>query len=197
MSINEIVENFELLEQWDDRYRYIIELGRTLPELPERARVEANKVQGCASQVWMETIGQAERQGRAGPDFCRRQRRPYRARPDRDPVRALFRQAGAMKSLKLDARRSVREARPARASHPAALQRLPLHGQPHPVGCEGRDGAGMILIAARSSIRAGGRPDPRSRSRPLRRCHKAATACTSTRNGSPTSRSIISSVLGG
>lgn len=55
MPIEEIIENFELLEEWDDRYRYIIELGRTLPELPERARVEANKVQGCASQVWMET----------------------------------------------------------------------------------------------------------------------------------------------
>ena len=65
MSINEIVENFELLEQWDDRYRYIIELGRTLPELPERARVEANKVQGCASQVWMETT--VKPNGQAGP----------------------------------------------------------------------------------------------------------------------------------
>ena len=65
MSINEIVENFELLEQWDDRYRYIIELGRTLPELPERARVEAKKVQGCASQVWMETT--VKPNGQAGP----------------------------------------------------------------------------------------------------------------------------------
>jgi cysteine desulfuration protein SufE len=65
MSIDEIVENFELLEQWDDRYRYIIELGRTLPELPERARVEANKVQGCASQVWMETM--VKPNGKAGP----------------------------------------------------------------------------------------------------------------------------------
>lgn len=55
MSIDEIIANFELLDEWDDRYRYIIELGRTLPELPDRARIEANKVQGCASQVWMET----------------------------------------------------------------------------------------------------------------------------------------------
>ncbi len=55
MSIDEIIENFALLDEWDDRYRYIIELGRSLPELPELARVEANKVQGCASQVWMET----------------------------------------------------------------------------------------------------------------------------------------------
>jgi cysteine desulfuration protein SufE len=55
MSIDEIIGNFELLDEWDDRYRYIIELGRSLPELPEEARTEANKVQGCASQVWLET----------------------------------------------------------------------------------------------------------------------------------------------
>ena len=55
MDIHEIVENFDLLDQWDDRYRYIIELGRGLPELPDDARTEANKVRGCASQVWMKT----------------------------------------------------------------------------------------------------------------------------------------------
>jgi cysteine desulfuration protein SufE len=54
-SIDEIVENFDLLEEWDDRYRYLIELGRTLPPLPEAARSDANKVQGCASQVWLST----------------------------------------------------------------------------------------------------------------------------------------------
>jgi cysteine desulfuration protein SufE len=55
MTINEITENFALLDDWDDRYRYVIELGRTLEPLPEVARVEANKVQGCASQVWLRT----------------------------------------------------------------------------------------------------------------------------------------------
>jgi len=55
MTIEEITDNFELLDEWDDRYRYIIELGRSLPELPEQARTEANKVRGCASQVWMKT----------------------------------------------------------------------------------------------------------------------------------------------
>jgi cysteine desulfuration protein SufE len=54
-SIGEIVENFDLMEEWDDRYRYLIELGRTLPPLPEDARTEANKVRGCASQVWLVT----------------------------------------------------------------------------------------------------------------------------------------------
>ena len=54
-TIGEIVENFGLLEEWDDRYRYVIELGRTLPPLPDSAHTDANKVQGCASQVWMVT----------------------------------------------------------------------------------------------------------------------------------------------
>jgi cysteine desulfuration protein SufE len=53
--IDEIIENFELLDEWDDRYRYVIELGRTLPPLAESAHTEANKVRGCASQVWLVT----------------------------------------------------------------------------------------------------------------------------------------------
>lgn len=52
-SIDEIVENFTLLDEWDDRYRYVIELGRELPAMPETDHTEANKVQGCASQVWL------------------------------------------------------------------------------------------------------------------------------------------------
>jgi cysteine desulfuration protein SufE len=53
MTIDEIRENFELLEDWDDRYRYVIELGRTLEPMPEAEHSAANKVQGCASQVWL------------------------------------------------------------------------------------------------------------------------------------------------
>lgn len=56
MTIDEILDNFSLLDEWDDRYRYIIELGRTLAPLPEEARTETNKVQGCASQVWLTTV---------------------------------------------------------------------------------------------------------------------------------------------
>ena len=65
MTIDEIIDNFELLDEWDDRYRYLIELGRSLPELPEAARTEANKVRGCASQVWMHDRRRAERRGKA------------------------------------------------------------------------------------------------------------------------------------
>ncbi|WP_186400988.1 SufE family protein [Stappia sp. P2PMeth1] len=51
--LDDILENFDLLDDWDDRYRYVIELGRMLPEFPEEARIDANKVRGCASQVWL------------------------------------------------------------------------------------------------------------------------------------------------
>jgi cysteine desulfuration protein SufE len=53
MTIDEIRDNFALLEDWDDRYRYVIELGRTLDPMPEAEHSAANKVQGCASQVWL------------------------------------------------------------------------------------------------------------------------------------------------
>lgn len=64
-DIDEIIENFELLDEWDDRYRYVIELGRTLPPLAEEAHTEANKVRGCASQVWLLT--HVESNGAGGP----------------------------------------------------------------------------------------------------------------------------------
>jgi cysteine desulfuration protein SufE len=54
-EIEDIIGNFSLLDDWDDRYRYLIELGRELPPLAEAARSDANKVQGCASQVWLDT----------------------------------------------------------------------------------------------------------------------------------------------
>jgi cysteine desulfuration protein SufE len=51
--IENLVKDFGFLDDWEDRYRFVIELGRTLPDLPEHERVDANKVRGCASQVWM------------------------------------------------------------------------------------------------------------------------------------------------
>ncbi len=64
-DIDEIIENFELLDEWDDRYRYVIELGRALPPLADEARNETNKVRGCASQVWLVTHVTPD--GAAGP----------------------------------------------------------------------------------------------------------------------------------
>jgi cysteine desulfuration protein SufE len=65
MTIDEIIENFSLLDEWDDRYRYVIELGRKLSPLPETQRNDANKVQGCASQVWLATT--VKPNGAGGP----------------------------------------------------------------------------------------------------------------------------------
>jgi cysteine desulfuration protein SufE len=54
-DIGDIIDNFSVLDDWDDRYRYLIELGRDLPPLAAAAHSDANKVQGCASQVWLQT----------------------------------------------------------------------------------------------------------------------------------------------
>ncbi len=53
VEFEEIVENFELFDDWEDRYRYVIDLGKDLPELAEERRSDAVKVEGCASQVWL------------------------------------------------------------------------------------------------------------------------------------------------
>lgn len=53
MTIDEILENFELLDEWEDRYRLVIDLGRELPPFPEEARTDDNRVRGCMSQVWL------------------------------------------------------------------------------------------------------------------------------------------------
>ncbi len=54
-AIDDIRADFELLDSWEDRYRYVMELGRALPAYPEALRNDANKVRGCASQVWLAT----------------------------------------------------------------------------------------------------------------------------------------------
>ena len=54
-TLDAIRADFALLDDWEDRYRYVIELGNELPPLPDALRTEANKVRGCASQVWLAT----------------------------------------------------------------------------------------------------------------------------------------------
>ena len=63
-DIDAIIDNFAVLDDWDDRYRYLIELGRELPPLAAEAHNDANK-QGCASQVWLDT--RVRRDGADGP----------------------------------------------------------------------------------------------------------------------------------
>lgn len=52
-AFEEIVEDFEFLDDWEDRYRHVIELGKAMEPLDEALKVPANKVHGCASQVWL------------------------------------------------------------------------------------------------------------------------------------------------
>src|SRR5262249_20305972 len=65
MTIDDIRDNFALLDDWDDRYRYVIELGRTLEALPEAEHSPENKVRGCVSQVCLSK--QIERNGGGEP----------------------------------------------------------------------------------------------------------------------------------
>lgn len=52
-TLNEMIDDFGFLEDWEDRMRYVIELGKALPDLPDSEKSSENKVQGCASQVWL------------------------------------------------------------------------------------------------------------------------------------------------
>ncbi|MEX0730862.1 MAG: SufE family protein [Aquisalimonadaceae bacterium] len=53
MQIDELIDNFEFLDSWEERYRLLIDMGRQLPEIPDEARVESNRVEGCTSNVWL------------------------------------------------------------------------------------------------------------------------------------------------
>ncbi|PPE74958.1 cysteine desulfuration protein SufE [Solimonas fluminis] len=52
MELDELIETFEFLGDWEERYRFLIDLGRKLPPMPAEEHTEANKVRGCMSQVW-------------------------------------------------------------------------------------------------------------------------------------------------
>jgi len=55
MNVQDLLDDFEFLDDWEDRYRYVIELGRQLAPLDPEDRMPKNKVNGCASQVWLAT----------------------------------------------------------------------------------------------------------------------------------------------
>jgi cysteine desulfuration protein SufE len=59
-DLAELVSEFDLLEDWEERYRYVIDLGKDLAPLTDAERSEANKVRGCASQVWLVTEPHAD-----------------------------------------------------------------------------------------------------------------------------------------
>jgi cysteine desulfuration protein SufE len=81
-TIDDIRDNFSLLEDWDDRYRYVIELGRTLAPMPAEEHSAENKVQGCVSQVWLSR--RMDREGGKEPALN------YRGDSDAHIVRGLI-----------------------------------------------------------------------------------------------------------
>ncbi|MDE2791306.1 MAG: SufE family protein [Paracoccaceae bacterium] len=66
-SFDDIAENFEYLDDWEDRYRYVIELGRAMSPLDDSLRIPATMVEGCASQVWL--VPRVEGEGEAARFF--------------------------------------------------------------------------------------------------------------------------------
>ena len=125
-DIDGIIDNFAVLDDWDDRYRYLIELGRELPRLAEAAHSDANKVQGCASQVWLDTTVRPN--GAGGPVLT------FAGDSDAHIVRGLIAILFAVYSSKRKGdpehrcRQIVRRHGFARTSHAAALEWLPFHG---------------------------------------------------------------------
>ncbi|MEQ8376006.1 MAG: SufE family protein [Roseibium aggregatum] len=54
-TLSEILETFDFLDDWEDRYKYLIDLGKEMPDLADAEKTDANKVRGCVSQVWLIT----------------------------------------------------------------------------------------------------------------------------------------------
>lgn len=63
LTPEEVIENFDFLDNWEARYAYLVELGEALPELDERFRTEDNRVQGCMSKVWVCPVADDSRSG--------------------------------------------------------------------------------------------------------------------------------------
>lgn len=55
-AFEDIAETFEFLDDWEDRYRHVIDMGRAMPPMEDALKVPANKVEGCASQVWIQPL---------------------------------------------------------------------------------------------------------------------------------------------
>lgn len=64
LTIEEVVENFEFLDDWDARYAYLVELGEALPAMEESLRTEDNRVHACMSKVWVCPTAESVRRGR-------------------------------------------------------------------------------------------------------------------------------------
>ncbi|WP_417711480.1 SufE family protein [Roseibium aggregatum] len=62
-TLSDILETFDFLDDWEDRYKYLIDLGKEMPDLSEAEKTDANKVRGCVSQVWLITTIEKNSEG--------------------------------------------------------------------------------------------------------------------------------------
>ena len=102
-TIDEIKDNFALLDEWDDRYRYVIELGRTLAPLPDETASPRTRCRAAPARCGSPSSVEPQRRGEPVLNIRRRQRRAHRARTDRDPAGALFRPERRSEILETDA----------------------------------------------------------------------------------------------
>ncbi len=61
LAQRELIEDFDLFEDWMDRYQYLIDMGRRLPDFPDALRVDENRIRGCQAQVWFVAEGRNDR----------------------------------------------------------------------------------------------------------------------------------------
>ena len=130
-ALDDLVDTFEVLGDWEQRYRYLIDLGRELEPLPEIDHIDANKVRGCASQVWITTARE--------PDGTLR----FRADSDAHIVKGLI-----AVLLKLYSGRTPQEI--AAFDAPAAVAKL---GLPEALSSQRANGLNAMIERIRSEAR--------------------------------------------
>ena len=132
-AFEDLAETFAFLDDWEDRYRHVIELGKAMPPLDAAFRVPATKVEGCASQVWL--LPRIEGQGPAA-------RFDFQGESDAMIVRGLIAVLHALYS-------GLTVAEVGRVDAPAELARLPLRCEPSSIFSKNSGGGEMISSGVR------------------------------------------------
>jgi sulfur transfer protein SufE len=147
-----IRDDFASLDDWEDRYRYVIELGHTLEPLSEAAHNESNKVRGCVSQVWLQREARTSADGQAILH--------YRGDSDSHLVRGLIAISISLfsdRGAKADSRRRrpgrLSCAGPGAASYAAALERRARHDRAHARGRRCSLSSASIRVSDRQNRR--------------------------------------------
>jgi cysteine desulfuration protein SufE len=160
-DFDEIKSNFELLEDGDEQFEYLMELGRMMPALPPEKHTEDRLVPGCQSRVWLDM----EVEGR-GPQALMRLNADSDAHITKGLVAflvALYSGQSAASISGTDAVRGLQGARPRPARDEQALERAPLHGGAR--SRRGRTRRGRLSVSFRGPPEAGTRPEGARRGR--------------------------------